>query len=64
MFKFWSQISLKSDHLNSGPNLGPIELKFVAGVKGIETCQKVPPNPNTARVLKLQCANFAKRVLN
>ena len=32
--------------------------------KGMETCQKIPPNPITSVVLKLQCANFAKRVLN
>ena len=33
-------------------------------INGMETCQKIPPNPGTPRVLKLQCANFANRVLN
>ena len=34
------------------------------GGKGMETCQKIPPNSSTPRVLKLQCANFAKSVLS
>ena len=32
-------------------------------LNGMETCQKILPNPSSPRVLNLQCAKFAKRVL-
>ena len=44
-----------------------IAQNFLLGdkIKGMETCQKIPQTYSiTPRVLKLQCANFAKRVLN
>ena len=37
---------------------------FYTNTNGMESCQKIPLNPSTRRVLKLQCTNFAKRVLD
>ena len=33
-------------------------------IQEMETCQKIPSNSSTPKVLKLQSTNFAKRVLN
>ena len=48
----------------SGPVRARITEVLLNAVNGMETFQNITPNLSTPGVLKLQCDNFAKRVLN